>query len=99
MSAWWAILSNWWGGISLRVKLIASLVVSAFSVVTYLYVRWRTASAMGQRASERADKLQRARDAEIRILKRQADARKQRDKLREHIRERKERDFFEDPYR
>jgi hypothetical protein len=92
---WWSVLTSWWGGISLRVKLILSLIASALSVFSYLYVRWRAAAAMGARASEKADRLSEARAAEIAILKRREAARERHEALRQEIRQRTERDFFQ----
>lgn len=98
MSALWSIIASWWGGISLRIKIIASVAASVLSVGGYLYARWRIAAAQAGRADDRADRLQAARDAELAILRRQKDAQAKREKLRKEIAKRKERDYFEDTF-
>lgn len=98
MSAFWSILTNWWGGISLRVKIVASVAASVLSVMGYLLARWRIASIQASRASDRAERLEAARDAEIAILHRREQARKRHEALRQQVARRKERDFFEGGY-
>jgi hypothetical protein len=99
MSAFWSILGNWWGGISLRVKLVFSVVASVLSVLGYLFARWRIAQIRADRAGERADTLEATREKELDILRRQKKSREKIEKLREQIAKRKERDFFEEPYK
>jgi hypothetical protein len=98
MSAFWAILSNWWSGVGLRVKIIASVAASVLSVMGYLLARWRIASIKASRASDRAERLEAARGAEITILQRQEAVRQRQEKLRQQLRQRRERDYFEGGY-
>lgn len=96
MSSLWSIIGNWWGGVSLRFKLILSVVASVLSVLGYLLARWKIAQVRADHAGERADALEAAREKELDILRRQKQARERIDKLKEEIARRKERDYFED---
>jgi C4-dicarboxylate-specific signal transduction histidine kinase len=89
-------IANWWGGISLRVKLYAVLAVSVLSTFGYLLARWKISAASADRAKARADRIEAAQDTEHAIMERQAKVRERAAALRAEIERRKTRDFFED---
>lgn len=99
MSRLWSIVGNWLGGISLRAKIVASIAASVLSVIAYLFARYRVASMQADRSGARADALQRARNSELAILARRASANRRIEAMREEVRKRKERDFFEGGYK
>ena len=88
-------IANWWGGISLRVRIYAAVAASVLSALGYLLLRWKISAAKASRADERADRLEAARDSEHTIMARQAAARERAAKLRAELAKRKERDYFE----
>jgi len=83
------------GGFSLRVKLIGLGLITLLSAIGYLYLRWKISASKAATAEQKAAALQATRDLEQRIAQSRAKTRAQQEKLREQIRARKERDYFE----
>jgi len=88
-------VTAWLIGLSLRMKVYAAIVAAAALTLGGLWVAWRLSSAKAERAGQRADALERARAAELRISERISRVRVREREWRDELAKRKERDHFE----
>jgi uncharacterized membrane protein len=86
---------GWLAGLGLRVKIYAAVAAAALLAFAGLWVAWRLSSAKAARAGARADALERARAAELRISERISRVRSREREWRDQLSKRKERDHFE----
>ena len=85
----------WLATLSLRFKVYAAVAAAALLTLGGLWVAWRLAQAKAERAGARADALERARAAELRITERISKLRGREREWRDELSKRKERDHFE----
>ena len=86
---------GWITTLPLKMKIYAAVALAGLLTVGYLYVRWKLATAAGARAAQRADALERARQAELRISERISRVRVREREWRDELSKRTERDHFE----
>ncbi len=85
---------SWLVGLGLKVKIYAAVAAAVALSFAGLWVAWRLSSAKAARAGQRADALERARAAELRISERISRVRAREREWREQIDARK-REHFE----
>jgi hypothetical protein len=86
---------GWLVGLSLRVKVYAAMAAALVLSFGGLWVAWRLSKAKAERAGARADALERARAAELRISERISKLRGREREWRDELSKRKTRDHFE----
>ena len=85
----------WLATLSLRFKVYGAIAAAALLTLGGLWVAWRLASAKAKSQEARADALERARAAELRISERISRLRSKEREWRDELSKRKTRDHFE----
>ena len=90
-----AEMMSWVALLPLKMKIYGAIALAGLLTFGYLYVRWKMATAAGARAAQRADALERARAAELRISERIGRVRVREREWRDELKRRTTRDHFE----